>query len=180
MKTTIRNIKRLIQEALHEKDGAMWGTREELDQSISHMDPNSVADKDYVDIDTGEIYLEKGETAGTSMLHPQHDEDVAAYSNLQQQLDDEEYADEEDELDQSDVVQNVRAEFDAAVAEFAASATDVTSTYPDEDPAGLMHDLADGFFVQYPRWRTWASLMNMSKQDMQSYVAEMAYEAVVG
>lgn len=177
MKTTVRRIKLLIREALREENGVIWGTREELDRSISSMDPETVADSDYVDVETGEVYLEKGQLARISMLHPKHAEDRAAFSSLQNQLDDQEDAAEEAELDQSDAVQNARGEFEAAIAEFASSVDDVASAHPDEDLEGLMSDIADGFFVQNPRWRAWATLLNMSRDDMKTYVAEMAYEA---
>ena len=53
-------------------------TAEELERVIGAMDPDQVADADYVDAETGEIVLEKGKKARTSGFNPGYEEDQVA------------------------------------------------------------------------------------------------------
>lgn len=191
MKITIRKLKSLISEALQQKDGAYWGTYEELDRSISAMDPDTVADRDYIDIDTGEIYLDKGQQARMSFLHPKHAEDHAAYRKIQKDLDDAEYEAEMAQLDaeeaqwaQEDAAEEsrreaeinaARTEFEQAVQTFAQGALDYAGSEHEFDQIAM--DMAENFFHTNPQWKIWSRLLGMSRDDMKSYVAEMAYEA---
>lgn len=72
MKTTIKKLKSLIRETLQDDGRTVSGTEEEIDQSISHLDPDKIVDRDYMNSETGEIYLSKGEVARRSFLHPQN------------------------------------------------------------------------------------------------------------
>ena len=127
MKTTIRQIKRLIREALREATGTMWGTKEELDHSISAMDPETIVDLDYVDVDTGEVYLEKGQSAGESRLHPEY----ARQAEVERVARDQSWADEEAQWAKEDAeeasyqankINDASNEFSDASRKFAESA----------------------------------------------------------
>jgi hypothetical protein len=177
VKTTIHNLKKIIQEVIE-------GTEEELDQKISHMDPDTIADDDYMDIETGEILLSKGEAARKSRLHPQYDIDAAAAQAERYRLDDlerEEWEKEDAgyEVEQERKTQVARQEFDAAVANFAESSKSYLADNPDSDADGIAMDLASSFFDTYPQWRNWSTLLQMSKRDMQEYIASLAYEAMI-
>ncbi len=78
MKITVKQLKRIIKEEINrlqeviETDTQIEGTEEELDKIISSMDPDTISDKMYTDSETGEIYLDVGEKANSSRLHPEY------------------------------------------------------------------------------------------------------------
>ncbi len=190
MKTSIRQLKRLISEALRDEGNVVWGTEEELDQAISHMDPDTVSEKDYTDSDTGEIHLLKGRAARTSRLHPQYAKDVEAKNaareaalNAEEEQWEREDAEWQAELDaklEKDREQ-ARADFESAVKNFAESAKGYSADLTNDDvtAADVAPDMAENFFYQYPDWKRWARFLDMDRTDMKSYVADMAYEAMI-
>lgn len=188
MKIKVSNLRRLVREAIREDADVIWGTKEELDQSISHMDASSVAEKDYVDSDTGEIYLEKGNVASTSSLHPEYapvrrparrgKSNVTADDDAWEKEDEDWYdvRDNADELDR----QKSQEEFDAAVKLFADGAKDYSSDLTSDEmtPADIAPDMAENFFFNNPTWKHWANQLDMTRADMKSLVADMVYEAM--
>lgn len=174
MKTSIRQLKMMINEALHDKDGVTWGTYEDLDRAISHMDPDTVAEKDYVDSDTGEIYLEKGQQAKKSRLHP----DWVRTSKLRSWEAEGPDEDDDDEAIEFDPRETAQREFDAAVKSFAESCKDYDAK-DEYEVEQIVPDLAESFFVQNPLWRSWCRWLDMNRADMKSYVADMAHEAMI-
>jgi hypothetical protein len=170
MKTTNNLLKLLIKEMIREETGIVWGTYDELNRSISAMDGDSIADKDYIDEETGEIYLDKGKMAKSSSLHPQYE--VNAKINMQQ---DDQWGEEEDLIHEEDYRSKIQSEFDEAVREFVLETSDNEEMV---DPAGMAFDIAEGFFHKYSNWRVWASVLELTKADIHSAVAEAVYEAM--
>lgn len=158
----------------------------DLEKRIAAMGPDDVADDDYVDSDTGEIYLEKGHKARTSALHPEYVRDRAARAAADREarrLEDEQWAkeDAEWEAEQERSRQESQKAFDAAVREYAGNWTDWRKSMGDEEveEQSVAMDAADGFFYQFPDWKRWAAELGMRKADIKSMVADFVYEAII-
>lgn len=178
MKITVGHIKRLIKEALELQP-------DELEETIAAMGPDDVAADDYVDSDTGEIVLEKGNLARSSLLHPQNiidrqekqrarDAELIAMHD-QWDKDDAEYEAEEERIKAGRI-----AEYEAALKEFAAGAADFVNDNPEVDPSGVATDMAENFFHVYVSWMTWARTLGISKEEMKGAVASECYEVMIG
>lgn len=184
MKLLFKNLQELIREALREDGDSFWGTEQELDRSVSAMDPDTVADHDYVDSDTGEVVLSRGELARKCRFHPQYLLDRQEKAKERQaRLDAEEaqweLEDAEYEREEEEHKRQARIDLDAAVAKFAESCKDYMIDNPDVDPSDIVSDIAESFFFQNPDWVSWAGLLGMSRRSIKSYVADMAYEAMM-
>src|SRR5574342_1118518 len=105
----MKELKQLIKETFEmiEKPEA------ELRRIISAMDPDEIANFDYVDEDTGEVFLQKGEKASQSYLHPAHKSEE---QKPKFQYDDADLDDAEEDGNLQKISQDA---FDAAVKEFA-------------------------------------------------------------
>lgn len=184
MKIRLGTLRSLIREAVHEKNGAMFGTREELDRSISDMDAETVADYDYVDSDTGEIYLERGKPAKSSSLHPQYGIDKQAARDAKTLADDaRDQADEDDwYASQEDEKSAALAEYDQALDQWKeqcqGAARDLAFENPEFDAQTVASDMADGFFHQFPNWHKWARLLKLNHRDFKDLIVSDTFEAM--
>lgn len=173
MQTTLGKLRALLREAIREDGTVMWGSKKDLDHSISAMDPKTLATHDYVDEDTGEIYLEKGQPAEKSVLHPDH---VAPVNRWSLPDESDEVEEEVDDFDQRD---SARREFEDAIKEFAANSASYTMDNSDVDPMDVASDMAESFFHQFPQWKMWAQVLSMTRQDIKSAASEAAYEVMI-
>lgn len=171
MKISVKMLRNLIKEASND----MYASEDELDAAISKMKPDEVAFKDYVDNETGEILLGRGTKARTSRLHPQNAIDWKA-KYVEQDRD----YDEIDGFWERDRRAEAQASLDLAVKEFAKNWTDFGSETPDVEPQDAASDAADGFFHEYPEWKQWMRQLNLTREDIKSYVQDMTYEAMTG
>lgn len=188
MKTTIKKLRALLlRESLREEGGALFGSLEDLDHSISAMDPDTLATHDYVDADTGEIYLEKGRASRTSSLHPEYTKDHAAKRaarNAEWEAEEATYAKEDEDWENEKERARSEAEvaWVAALAEYAGNWTDykvsMGNEYDDEAVQGFVGDAAEGFFSHYPDWKRWAIELGMKKHDMKSAIVDYVYETI--
>lgn len=158
----------------------------DLEKRIQAMGADDVAEDDYVDSDSGEIYLEKGLKARTSQLHPEYLRDRAARTAADREarrLEDEQWAKEDAdwEAEQDRSRQESQKAFDAAIREYAANWTDWRQSMGDEEveEQSVAMDAAAGFFHQFPEWKRWAVELGMKKADIQSAVADFVYEAII-
>ena len=158
-----------IEEAIHEEalseglgDDVMLPRRELLDL-IATMDPEEVAGGEYVDEDTGEVLLARGQKAGSSYVHP----DYEHVKRPPGHMDGPTWYD--DELSVEDEYQDA---IEAYAADFAGESHD--------DPQGMAADAAEGFFSLNPEWKTWASTLGISKADMRSAVTDLIYSQLMG
>lgn len=153
----------------------------ELKRLIAAMDPDDVAEDDYIDSDSGEIYLEKGRKARTSALHPEHSRDRQEKRSAR----DAEWAKEDAawEDERSQAARDAEDAWMSALEEYAQNWTGFQAEVGDEynlDYAqSAAMDAAEGFFYQYPEWKRWAAELDMKKTDMQSAVADWVYEAII-
>jgi hypothetical protein len=184
LRVTMGMVRQLIREAdFVEKPTA------ELERIIAAMQPDEESQEDYVDIDTGEIVLEKGKKARTSPFHPQytidHQEhrkaDAAAWVAQKAQWAKE---DEEWEAEKERSRNEAQVAFDAAIREYAGNWTDWRQSMGHEEDYGtdeqsVAMDAAAGFFHQFPEWKRWAVELGMKKEDIQSAVADFVYEAII-
>lgn len=159
----------------------------ELEKLIVAMGPDDVADDDYVDSDTGEIYLEKGRPARSSQLHPEYMRDHAAKRAARDEeraREDAEWAKEDEEWENEKDRSYKEAEdaWIAALAEYAGNWTDFKQSMGDDwdedNGQSAAMDAAGGFFHQFPEWQRWAAELGMKKADMQSAIADYVYEAI--
>lgn len=161
-----------IEEAIHEEalseglgDDVMLPRRELLDL-IATMDPEEVAGGEYVDEDTGEVLLARGQKAGSSYVHP----DYKHVKRPSGHMDGPTWHDEYDaELSLEDEYQDA---IEAYAADFAGESHD--------DPKGMAADAAEGFFALNPKWKTWSSTLGLSKSDMKSAVTDLIYSQLMG
>lgn len=157
-----------IEEAIHEEalseglgDDVMLPRRELLDL-IAAMDPEEVAGGEYVDEDTGEVLLARGQKAGSSYVHP----DYKHVKRPAGHMDGPTWHD--DELSVEDEYQDA---IEAYAADFAGESYD--------DPEGMAADAAEGFFALNPSWKTWSNTLGLSKSDMKSAIADLIYAKVM-
>lgn len=128
---------------------------DQLKKLISAMDSNDVAVDDYVDSETGEIVLQRGDKARHSYLHPQY------------------------HVDAEEKRKNKNISFIDAVKKYASNWTNFTNEMPDIAPEAAAHDAAEGFFDEYPQWEDWAIDEDMTREDMLSAVMDYVYEAMI-
>lgn len=158
-----------IEEAIHDEalseglsDDVMLPRRELLDL-IAAMDPNEIAGGEYVDEDTGEVLLARGQKAGSSYVHPDYEHVKRPVGHM----DGPTWYD--DELSVEDEYQDA---IEAYAADFAGESHD--------DPEGMAADAAEGFFSLNPEWKTWSSTLGISKADMKSAVTDLIYSQLMG
>lgn len=150
---------------------------------IASMPPDQIADDDYVDAETGEVVLAAGKPAGSSQLHPQYQLDRSEKLSMHggaDLLSDDDF-EEDDDGGASEKL--ARVEFESAVAEYASgfegSSSDFIVDDEEQDLQGVSTDSAENFFHVYPQWKDWARALDMSKEEMRSFVAESVYEALM-
>jgi len=168
-------LRNLIKEASND----VYASEDKLKAMISKMSPDEVAFKDYVDNDTGEIMLSRGEKAKTSRIHPQNEIDWEAEQQEKQAKQDRDY-DEIDKFWERDHRAETQALLDSAVKEFAKNWIDYGSDMPGVEPEDIASDAAEGFFHEYPEWKQWMKRLNLTREDIKSYVQDMTYEAMTG
>ena len=157
-------LRKIIREAISDATPEFLGTIEEIEAEFAKMSPEEIATKDYIDSESGEIYLEVGQAVGESPLIKQKQN---SYYNLHQ----DEYEDEQFE----DETAQAQEELDGAIASFVADVKwdhDMTEDDMSEDAA---LDIADAFFHENPDWQRWCSILGISKQTVKMMVAEMIF-----
>ena len=161
-----------IEEAIHEEalseglgDDVMLPRRELLDL-IAAMDPEEIAGGEYVDEDTGEVLLARGQKAGSSYVHPDYKHVKRPPGHMDGPTWHDEY---DDELSVEDEYQDA---IEAYAADFAGESYD--------DPEGMAADAAEGFFSLNPAWKTWSTTLGLSKADMKSAITDLIYSQVMG
>ena len=177
MRIRVSSLRRLISEAIEE--GFIQLPEDEMRQVISKMDPDQVATKEYVDADTGEVYLSPGEKARSSSLHPQGRIDRDERAAAKKASDEARWAQEDAESAAYDAEQekasrdddqhaaHCRAQFDEALDEFVSNWEDDPNLEP-----GIEHDAAETFFDAYPEADDWGDAMGMSHESMLSAVMD--------
>lgn len=152
-------------------EGMKEMTGEEAAAFIAAKDPNDTAEQDIIDVDTGEVYVEKGQAYGSSYLHPNK-----TPKKMSLRLSD----DSDDDEIMSDIARSkdVHAELTSALEEFAAGWEGFSADISDVDPQSAAADAALSFFHMYPQWKDWAGSLGMSKADIQRAAADYAYEAM--
>lgn len=164
----VGDLRRIIREAYGTPE-MVEQPLEQLRQTISAMAPNDIATTEYVDSDSGEIYLSKDELARKSVLHPQYAEDRAELARMRKKWAEE---DAEDELEEDDYIQLA-----SDVKEFASNWSNFEEESPgDISPEEAASDAARGFFVDYPQWRNGSN--EMSRSDILAWVVDEVYEAM--
>lgn len=171
-KESLSLLKRVIREYV-EKPMA------ELEPLIAALAPDDVADDDYVDSDSGEIYLEKDRKARTSQLHPQYVKDHQAKRKARSDAREQELAalDKEDEVDWEASQSSARSEFEMALQEYVGGW--ISADIDERDVPGVASDAADNFFYLYPEWNRWAALLNMNKRDIKEAIVDYIHDALV-
>lgn len=160
-----------IEEAIHEEtlfEGLgddVYLPRRELLDLIAAMDPEEVAGGEYVDEDTGEVFLARGQKAGSSYVHPD-------YKHVKRPS---RYMDDEPDYEGVEPTGNVQNQYQTAIEMFAADFEGEKF----DDPEGAAMDAAESFFVLNPEWKMWGPALGLSKADMKSQVAELIYSNLV-
>lgn len=146
-------------------------TADEAAIFIASKDPSETVEQDVIDVDSGEIYAEKGKSYGASPLHPHRTKKrIKSRPSL--------HVDANDDLDDTSESVDMHAEYSAALKEFAAHWGE--NPVPDDtDPQDVASDAALSFFHMYPQWRTWAASLGLTKADIQSAAAEAVYEETI-
>ena len=158
-----------IEEAIHEEtlfEGLgddVYLPRRELLDLIAAMEPEEIAGGEYVDDDTGEVLLVRGQKAGSSYAHP----DYKHVKRPVGHMDGPTWHD--DELSVEDEYQDA---IEAYAADFAGESYD--------DAEGIAADAAEGFFALNPKWKTWSSTLGLTKADIKSAVAELIHSQLMG
>jgi len=155
-----------IQEAMYDEMlrgeiNEVEGTKEEIQSLIAAMDPNDVAEDEYYDSETGEVYLASGQKAGSSWMHPSYQK-VQPLSMSWDDMDEEPTGAEHD--------------LDSAIHDYVSGFEGESF----EDPEGMAPDAAEGFFALNPQWKTWATELGMTKADIKSHVAELINSSMMG
>jgi hypothetical protein len=161
-----------IEEAIHEEalieglgDDVMLPRREILDL-IAAMDPEEVAGGEYVDEDTGEVLLARGQKAGSSYVHPD-------YKHVKRPS---RYMDDEPDYEGVEPTGNVQNQYQTAIEMYAADFEGEKF----DDPEGAAIDAAESFFVLNPEWKMWAKALGLTKSDMKSQVADLIHTNLIG
>lgn len=161
-----------IEEAIHEEtlfEGLgddVYLPRRELLDLIAAMDPEEVAGGEYVDEDTGEVFLARGQKAGSSYVHPD-------YKHVKRPS---RYMDDEPDYEGVEPTGNVQNQYQTAIEMFAADFEGEKF----DDPEGAAMDAAEGFFVLNPEWKMWGPALGLTKSDMKSHVAELIHSNLMG
>lgn len=152
-------------------EGAKEMTGAEAEAFIASRDPNETVEQDIIDSETGEIYVEKGRTYGSSYLHPERH----ARKKVPAAMDD---SDDDEIISDIGRSKEVHAELTSALEEFASGWEGFSDDMSDVDPQDAAADAALSFFHMYPQWKDWAGSLGMSKVDIQRAAADYAYEAM--
>jgi len=161
-----------IEEAIHEEalseglgDDVMLPRHDLLDL-IASMDPEEVAGGEYVDEDTGEVLLARGQKAGSSYVHP-------SYKRVKRPS---RYMDDEPDYEGVEPTGNVQNQYQTAIEMFAADFEGEKF----DDPKGAAMDAAESFFVLNPEWKMWGPALGLTKADMKSQVTDLIYSNLIG
>jgi len=161
-----------IEEAIYEEalseglgDDVMLPRRELLDL-IAAMDPEEVAGGEYVDEDTGEVLLARGQKAGSSYVHPD-------YKHVKRPS---RYMDDEPDYEGVEPEGNVQNQYQTAIEMYAADFAGENF----DDPEGAATDAAESFFVLNPEWKMWSKALGISRADMKSQVADLIHSNLIG
>lgn len=172
MKITFKQLKQIIKEEVNryrlvevsETDDTVEGTRDELDRRISSMDPETISDKMYVDSETGEIYLDVGQRACTSYLHPQY---VSTTNPPWTNVDD--YEDAIGDLNDGDILD----EFLTAVRNYAMTLDKGLDVAPEDAAPDMARD-----WLMVSGWKSRAGELGIPFHRMIEIVQDEFYEAL--
>ena len=170
MKIKLSQLRKIIKETV--SVDMVEEPLEQLRKTISAMAPNDVAATEYVDSESGEIYLSKGDLARDSVLHPQWTEDRDELARLRKKWAEEDAAADYNEPEEDDSIQLA-----SDVKEFASNWSSFEEESPDITPEDAASDAALGFFVDFPQWRNGSN--EMSRSDILSWVVDEVYEAMI-
>jgi hypothetical protein len=169
MKVSVKELKRIIREYIELSP-------EEAREKLSSLPSGDITDEEWVDADSGEIYLNPGDSYGKHPLHPEFISPTRQRSNID--LDDDEVSDS-----------SAHNKWTTAVQEYVENWTDYGSNAaPGEDELqmddegdlqGVAMDAADSFFSLYPQWKGWSVEMGMSRSEMKSAISEFIYTAMI-
>lgn len=159
-------LKTLIKEILQ---NVVYHTRDELIKIISQMLPDEISQFDYIDDDSGEIVLEKGEKARDCYLHPQYQLDRKAH--VDQIKNDLENWDNETIGEQS--LLNTITVF--------VENLDIEDLKRFDDLQSAISDVAETYFVTHPDWKYWAAdcLPPRTKRDIKEQIIDLIFEKTV-
>jgi hypothetical protein len=144
MKIKLGKLRKLIRESVL-IESIVEVPYEELKSMIASMDPDEIATQDYIDTDSGEVFLEKGEPAKNSRLHPNYTPRRLPSYLMQS----------EPEMTLED-----------AVAEYVSN-WEGSGIEP-----GEASDAAEGFFHAYPGWEDMADEAGQTRAEVKSMVAD--------
>jgi len=148
---SIKTLRALLREYIEVQDVS----------EIENLDPEFVATDDYVDVKTGEVWLEKGEKAKDSYMHPQHPKPPPTKTW-------------EEEIQES------REAFERARDELVSNWLGWKSENGDDiSPEDVAPDAAEDFFNMHPEWQDWADDLDMTKHEMKEILVDSVYEAMM-
>lgn len=186
MKITTSALKRIIIEAVRSHERYM--SRADAEELIASMDSDAVARYDIIDEESGEIYVNAGDSFGESQLSPYHKPKPSKHIRSRFKP-----ADDIDDDDESvtDMLareeSEARAAWEAALREYADNwrgwAYEHAEEYGLDDPGAAAQDsasdAADGFFSQNDDWRDWARKLRLSRSEMKAAVGDYVYDAMM-
>jgi len=159
MKVKVKELRRIIREYVELSP-------DEAREKLSTLSPEDITDEDWVDADTGEIYLQPGDQYVKHPLHPDYSTPARKLSSS--------FEDSEEFSENS--AQN---KWNKAAQEYAESWTDYSGGEEDDELQGAAFDAAQGFFSLHPEWKSWSVELGMSKSDMMSAMSEFIYDAMI-
>lgn len=161
-KITVGALRRIIRETVASE--MVQQPLDQLRKTISAMSPNDVATTEYVDTDSGEIYLSKGDLARDSVLHPQHAADREELARQRKKWAEEDSKPQEERLRRD-------------VQKFASNWSKFTEESDDIPPEDAAHDAALIFFTYFPQWKDGSE--DMTYDEILSWVIDEVYEAMI-
>jgi len=182
-KLDIKKLKSLIKESFNN----FHMSEDDLKSKISNMDANEISSLNYINSETGEIVLSKGEKARTSQFHPQYELDFE--NNAKQKSSEWEtekakwYAEDEERAANAESARELTQKkasiaYKNAVKKYADNWSNYTQENSDVDPEDAAPDAADGFFYDNPNWMRWSKILILSRSEIKSYVEDMVYDAM--
>lgn len=158
------DLRKIIKEEIHSiftnLNEGIYGEKNALISTITSLDPEYIAVKDYIDDDSGEVFLAAGQKAKTSPYHPSYKKKRPSW-----------YMDEEPDFENVDPPSNAQNQYQTAIEMYAADFTGENF----ENPEGAAFDLADTFFVLHPEWKMWSKSLGISKADMKNQIADLIF-----
>lgn len=182
-KLDIEKLKLLVKEAFDN----FHMSEDKLRSKISSMDADEISTLNFVNSETGEIVLSKGEKARTSEFHPQYDldfDDGIKQANSSWEAEKAKwYAEDEERAANAESARELTQKkasiaYKNAVKKYADNWSNFAQENPDVDAEDACADAADGFFYDNPNWMHWSKILILSRSEIKSYVVDMVYNAM--